>query len=133
MCNMRQPWSASTDWETVCRRASWRRYYNSVRRVRALYRRNEVARLLTAQGALFDHGTQARLARQLGVSRSTICRDVAALLREGWPCPHCGAYKTPPEALDLRNRPSRRPTVAALSAAPRRRMILSFAAFGFGN
>ena len=90
MCNMRQPWSASTDWETVCRRASWRRYYNSVRRVRALLRCAEVARLLRVQGGL-DHGAQARLARRLGVSRSTVCRDVAALLQGAGPCPFCGA------------------------------------------
>jgi hypothetical protein len=95
---MRQAWSDKTDWETVCRRASWRRYYNSVRRFRAICRRCEVARLLNAQRALFDRGTQARLARLLGVSRSTICRDVAFLLRMGCPCPHCGAYKTPQPA-----------------------------------
>ncbi len=91
---MSQAWSDKTDWETVCRRASWRRHYNSVRWFRAHYRRSEVARLLNVQGSLFDRGTQARLARLLGVSRSTICRDVAYLLRLGWPCPHCGAYKT---------------------------------------
>ena len=31
---------------------------------------------------LFDHGTQAHLARTLGVHRSTICRDLKTMLRE---------------------------------------------------
>jgi len=38
-------------------------------------RRAEVAKLFK-----FKHGDQARIAHELGVSRSTICRDVARLL-----------------------------------------------------
>jgi hypothetical protein len=91
-------WSDRAPWAEVCRRAGGRRAYNRVRRIRAAFRRREVARLLRVQGALFERGTQARLARQLGVSRATICRDIAALSREGGPCPQCGAWRhTPPE------------------------------------
>jgi predicted DNA-binding transcriptional regulator YafY len=46
-----------------------------------------VARLLSYKGALFRRGIQAELAREPNVSRSTICRDIAYLLRLGWPCP----------------------------------------------
>ena len=97
MCNMREAWSESTSRDEVCRRAAGRRHYNSVRRFRATARRAEVMRLLCVQGSMFERGTQARLARQLGVSRSTVCRDMAFLMRLGRPCPHCGAFSTPPE------------------------------------
>jgi hypothetical protein len=81
VCNNRGPWSEQTSWEEVCRRAAGRRHYNSVRRFRALHRRCELVRLLSGKGGLTDRGTQARLARELGVSRSTVCRDMAVLLR----------------------------------------------------
>ncbi len=85
-------------WEQACRRAGGRRRYNSWRQFMATYRRYEVARLLLAgtgtrhgQGLL--SGQQAAIARQLGVSPSTISRDVAALQRQrldGGLCPVCG-------------------------------------------
>jgi hypothetical protein len=99
-CNNRRPWSEPTAWDEVCRRAAGRRHYNSVRRFRATMRRGEVARLLRVQGGLTARGTQATLARQLGVSRSTVCRDIAWLLRQGRPCPHCGAFICPPAAAE---------------------------------
>ena len=85
---MRNTWSTPTDFDTVCRRAAGRRRYNAVRQFRAAYRQVEVIRLLRQYG-LFTHGTQARIARELGVSRATICRDVAAILASTYPCPHC--------------------------------------------
>ena len=96
-CNNR-PWSELTSRDEVCRRAAGRRHYNSVRRFQAAIRRREVARLLCVQGGLTERGTQANLARQLGVSRSTVCRDIAWLLRQGRPCPCCGALTIPPHA-----------------------------------
>jgi hypothetical protein len=93
-------WSAHTDWESVCRRAAGRRAYNAHRSLSALLRRCQVVRLLCVKGGLTKHGTQARLARQLGVSRSTICRDISFLLLVGRPCPHCGAWATPPETSE---------------------------------
>ena len=41
-------------------------------------------------------GNQAILARQLGVSPSTICHDVKKVLAELRPCPTCGAGVGPP-------------------------------------
>jgi uncharacterized protein YbaR (Trm112 family) len=40
---------------------------------------------------LFDRGVQAILAKELGVSRSTICRDVKTIVERWWrvPCPTC--------------------------------------------
>jgi hypothetical protein len=95
-CNNRSLWSTPTSWEEVCRRAAGRRHYNGVRRVLALARRREVARLLRVKGGLTTRGTQAAVARELGVSRSTISRDVAYLLRQSRPCPCCGALVAPP-------------------------------------
>jgi hypothetical protein len=43
-------------------------------------------------------GLQARIARELGVSRSTVCRDIAAMdeeVRRGLPCRLCGTWVTP--------------------------------------
>ena len=77
-------WSRPIRWDEVCRRAAGRRHYNAIRTVRRALRRREVARLLVKYGGLYgpsSHGLQARIARQLGVHRSTICRDVWAILR----------------------------------------------------
>jgi hypothetical protein len=96
---MTAAWTAETTAEAVARRAGGRRAYNCRRRFAQTIRRAEVARLLNCKGALFRRGLQTELARELGVSRSTICRDIAYLLRLGWPCPHCGAYTRPPKPL----------------------------------
>jgi len=73
-------------WEQICRRAGGRRAYNAQRRFAAAYRTKEVAELLR------DGLHQAEVARRLGVSKATICRDVAKLhamaLREEI-CPVC--------------------------------------------
>ena len=77
-------WSRLTDWETVCRRNAGRRRYNTTRTVRRALRRRQVARLLLKYGKQYGplgRGLQARIARELGVNRSTICRDVWAILR----------------------------------------------------
>jgi hypothetical protein len=69
-------WSAQTDFETVCKRAAGRRRYNAERRAKARERFKIVIQL-TVPPEGRKRGTQARLARALGVHRSTICRDVA--------------------------------------------------------
>jgi DNA-binding NarL/FixJ family response regulator len=69
-------WSTSTDFDTICRRASGRRRYNAVRQLRAELRRFQVARFLR-QGLL-----QCHMAVELGVHPSTISRDIAMLLSE---------------------------------------------------
>ncbi len=95
---MTYAWSFPTTPDEVARRAAGRRHYNCWRQHVAFYRRMEISRRLTVQGA-FRRGYQARLARELGVSRATICRDVRELLRSGYPCRHCGAYTRPPEPM----------------------------------
>ncbi len=39
----------------------------------------------------------ARPPRPTAAESAPIPPPGARLLRKGWPCPHCGAYKTPPE------------------------------------
>jgi DNA-binding CsgD family transcriptional regulator len=78
-------WSAPIAWDRVCRRAGGRRHLNAVRQFKAQRRRVEVAQLL-AQAY-----TTREMARQLGVSRWTIQRDVKALLHPAHlpDCPAC--------------------------------------------
>jgi hypothetical protein len=91
VCNNRK------EWDQAARLAAGRERYNRLRQFRALFRRTRVARLIGVPGNSFiDHGAQARIARELGVSRSTICRDMAYLLRSIRGCPHCGATPIPP-------------------------------------
>jgi hypothetical protein len=85
------------EWDDATRLAVGRKRFNSARQSRAAFRRTCVARLLYFQGSMLDHGVQARIARELGVSRSTISRDVAYLLRLTHTCPHCGALTTLPD------------------------------------
>jgi hypothetical protein len=83
-------WSAATDWDTVCRRNAGRRHYNSVRAFQRAYRRKQVVELLTTH-SLTERGTRAWIARQLGVSRSVITRDIQALLYTHQQCETCGS------------------------------------------
>jgi hypothetical protein len=69
-------WSAQTDFEIVCKRAAGRRRYNAERRAKARERFKIVIQL-TVPPEGRKRGVQSRLARALGVHRSTICRDVA--------------------------------------------------------
>jgi hypothetical protein len=94
---MTTAWSAPTTAEEVARRAGGRRRYNTWRQHLAFFRRMEVARRLCAQGAV-QRGVQARIAREMRVSRATISRDVRYLRRLGhYYCPTCGAMVKPPE------------------------------------
>jgi hypothetical protein len=74
-------WTDTAPDDVVASRAGGRRRYNAWRRRLALQRRVEVARLLGEGNLLREWGKQTRIARQLGVSRSTICRDVKAINR----------------------------------------------------
>jgi DNA-binding transcriptional regulator YdaS (Cro superfamily) len=70
-------------------RASGRRAYNSTRQFKAMVRTGEVVRLLSERG--WGRGVQAEIARELGVSRSTVSRDIQrALFAHERPCPTCG-------------------------------------------
>jgi len=70
------------EWQAIYRRASGRRHYNLVRQFCADKRRRDVARLLRETG--IGWGYQTRIARQLSVSRSTVCRDLARIRGEYW-------------------------------------------------
>ncbi|MAG36330.1 MAG: hypothetical protein CL878_08810 [Dehalococcoidia bacterium] len=64
-----------------------------MRRFRAQHRRLQVAELLVRYGGIVKRGVQARIARELGVSRKTICLDVKEIRRqadEARVCPVCG-------------------------------------------
>jgi hypothetical protein len=69
--------TSGLSWDEICRRASGRRQYNSVRQFRADYRLVKVVELLHQTG--FRRGYQTKIAKVLGVSRSTICRDFRRL------------------------------------------------------
>jgi hypothetical protein len=71
-------WNNSDEWlseHQLYRRASGRRRVNGVRRCKAAMRRALVFDLWW-QGL-----SQAAIARDLGVARSTVCRDVEAIYR----------------------------------------------------
>jgi Trp operon repressor len=76
------------DWDQVCRRAGGRRKYLALQRERAIMRRKKMVELLGRTG--FGHGAQAELARLLGVSAATICRDMKAINIHYTKCQYCG-------------------------------------------
>ncbi len=78
-------------WDQVCRRAAGRRHYNAWRRVVAHDRQRRV--LDYWRQSKGRRGWQAEAADTLGVHRSTITRDMhalLALLHREEPCPLCG-------------------------------------------
>ena len=86
------PWSARTDPETVAKRAAGRRRYNAVRQFKRELRRRQIVKLAVAERLrATERGFQVQMARRLGVSPSTICRDMKAIWTEARRCPVCGA------------------------------------------
>jgi hypothetical protein len=71
--------TSGLSWDEICRRASGRRQYNSVRQFRANYRLTRVTALLRKIG--MGRGCQSRIAEMLGVHRSTVSRDLARVRR----------------------------------------------------
>jgi hypothetical protein len=65
--------------DEISRRAGGRRRHNAQRAIAAAARRQQVAALLGQFDRPFAYGTRAVLARRLGVSRATICRDLQVL------------------------------------------------------
>lgn len=75
----------------ACMRAAARRRQVAERRAKAAARRRRVAELMTVFGT--GYGAQAKIARELGVHKTTISRDFRVLLvkiEPGEPCPLCG-------------------------------------------
>jgi hypothetical protein len=71
-------WSAPTDFATVCKRARGRCHINAVRKFRAAERRSRLLEILEQ----YPRGVepfQQELADRLGVSQSTISRDLRIL------------------------------------------------------
>lgn len=103
-----QTWSSPTSPEQAYRRAGGRRHYNAKRSEAAFRRRMEVFSALYGSGRtgsrVLRHGDRAELARTLGVSRSTVCRDVKEVWR--WmritPCPTCDHTLTMDKAEELK-------------------------------
>ena len=91
---------ATRDWSTrvpdnvAFRRAGGRRYVNAYRQFLAALRRSEILAILQRTGMdLRARGTRAELARRLGVSRTTIGRDIDRIFcdaAEHARCPACG-------------------------------------------
>ncbi len=79
---MSNGWGEHVPFDEACRRAGGRRLYNQWRQFKAELRRGQVVELLGVYG--LGYGAQARVARQLGVSRSIVCRDVRALWALRW-------------------------------------------------
>lgn len=69
-------WTEQTNFDLVCKRAAGRRRYNAKRRAEARERYKQVLEAIMPPDGR-KRGSQAKLARALGVHRSTICRDVA--------------------------------------------------------
>lgn len=61
-------------------RVGGRKKYNALRQFEARLRQIEVTKLMNAMG--WKKGCQRQIARHLGVSNSTISRDVKAILAE---------------------------------------------------
>lgn len=83
-------WPDLTTNDEAARRAAGRRNYNAFRQRQALQRRAKVLALISESPNPMEHGIRTRIAKQLGVSRSTISRDIAFLLyvpRETLPPP----------------------------------------------
>ena len=77
---MATSWSKLTTHSEAARRAGGRRRINAVRHWGVIQRRAKVFKTVSERGlAGFDRGVRAQIARELGVSRSTISRDVAAI------------------------------------------------------
>jgi DNA-binding NarL/FixJ family response regulator len=70
----RYQWSEPTSHEEMSRRAGGRRRYNAQRQFKALRRRSQLLDVLQRCG-----WSQVQAARLLGVSESTISRDLAAI------------------------------------------------------
>ena len=74
-------WSDPTSDEEAQRRAGGRRLYNGTRQVLAELRRLRLIRTVRRLDLMLcGRGTQARLARLLRVSPSTVCRDMKRIL-----------------------------------------------------
>jgi hypothetical protein len=73
----RSAWSRPVPDHIAHRRAAGRRAYNLRRQFKASQRRAVVVRLVGERGLAW--GSQSQIARELGVHRSVVCRDLRAI------------------------------------------------------
>ena len=79
-------WGSQAPWAEVVARSRGRAKYNSIRKLRARWRRLAIIRGLRHVGDIHQRGVQRRLAEELGVVRSVICEDMKLIMSaEGWP------------------------------------------------
>lgn len=92
MPSSQSAWSAHISTAEAHRRASGRRKYNALRQFNGDLRRVVVGRLLTEYG--FVRGTNARIAKDLGVHASTVTRDLRRILNpdDGKKCSTCDRW-----------------------------------------
>src|SRR5262245_41740684 len=76
----RSQWSAPVSSDTAARRAGGRRRYNAERKAHAVARRRLLLEKLPTVVDL-PRGIVRKLARELGVAPSTICRDLRRVCR----------------------------------------------------
>jgi hypothetical protein len=92
---MREEWRRVVPDSEAARRAGGRRRYNAARQRQARTRRRQVKRWLAVYGA--RPGLAKMLAQRLGVSVSTVRRDLQAVRAEAplpLLCPECGLPRT---------------------------------------
>ena len=91
----RRRWSEPTSLDLVNRRASGRRRYNAVRKLRADLRSLDVMRRMLAYQ--WARGAQARVAVDLGIDPSTVSRALKRLPQppRSLRCPFCGSVRLP--------------------------------------
>jgi DNA-binding CsgD family transcriptional regulator len=79
MAVTKSSWGYPTSTTEAYRRASGRRAYNQFRQDQALLRPLEVYKLWALYG--FHYGVKARIARELGIHRSTVTRDLRRAMK----------------------------------------------------
>ena len=105
-----QQWATRIGDRAAFHRAGGRKRFNAIRLRKARKRRARVAAFIQAHGCPW--GVQARLARLLGVNRSTICRDLDALEPKDFPREVLRAMiALVPAARPTRGRPYKEPFI----------------------
>jgi hypothetical protein len=112
-------WSDPVPSNEAHARASARRLYNGVRQTQAMVRVGEVVRMLNERGG-FARGVQAQIARDLGVHRSTVTRDVQKILyADRRSCPTCQRWLSDKDWDRLRKEREAEPRLQDQTSAPR--------------
>jgi hypothetical protein len=70
----REQWRQPTDWNTVCARAAGRKKYNEQQRRFVGQVCDELVLPRLLEYGFSSWGVCARIAREIGVSRATVCR-----------------------------------------------------------